>query len=82
MLQWARQHDCPWDAAVCQKAARGGHLAVLQWARETGCPWDETTCDNAAFDGHLEVMRWARQHDCPWHQKHVRSPLLAGTWRR
>jgi len=36
VLQWAREHGCPWDEWVCRLAAGGGHLHVLQWAREHG----------------------------------------------
>ena len=32
VLQWAREHDCPWDAWTCE-AAEFGHLDVLRWAR-------------------------------------------------
>ena len=34
MLQWAREHDCPWDSHVCICAANAGQLEVLQWVRE------------------------------------------------
>ena len=43
VLQWAREHGCPWDANTCNAAAAGGHLEVLKWAREQGCPWDADT---------------------------------------
>ncbi|KAK3289193.1 hypothetical protein CYMTET_3354 [Cymbomonas tetramitiformis] len=67
VLQWAREHGCPWDASTCQYAAAGGHLEVLQWAWEHGCPWDASTCYGAAAaGGHLEVLQWAREHGCPW----------------
>ena len=59
MLQWARQHGCPWDETTCAFAARGGHLDVLRWAREQHCPWDERTIHEAASE---EVRRWAIQH--------------------
>ena len=62
VLQWAREHHCPWDRNSAL-AAKGGHLEVLQWAREHGCEWDERTC---AGGGHLEVLQWAQAHDCPW----------------
>jgi hypothetical protein len=39
VLQWAREHGCPWDERTCGAAAGGGHLEVLIWAREQGCPW-------------------------------------------
>ena len=66
VLQWARQHGCPWGRSTCLAAARGGHLEVLQWARQHDCPWDSATCEHAAFAGRLEMLQWARQHDCPW----------------
>ena len=58
MLQWARQHHCPWNDSTCHCAAAGGHL-VLQWAREHGCEWNAVTCARQANgNGHLEVARW------------------------
>jgi len=44
VLQWAREHGCPWNESTCSATAVGGHLKVLQWAREHGCPWNEHTC--------------------------------------
>jgi len=33
-LQWARAHDCPWNAGGCANAAaEGGHVEVAQWVR-------------------------------------------------
>ena len=66
VLQWARQHGCPWNEGTSQAAAMGGHLAVLQWAREHDCPWDPGTCYHAALGGHLSLLQWARAHGCPW----------------
>ena len=65
ILQWAREHHCPWDKTTCESAAEGGHLEVLRWARQHDCPWDEDTCGCAAEGGYLEVMRWALEHGCP-----------------
>jgi hypothetical protein len=44
-LQWAREHDCPWDNMTCELAAAFRHWKTLRWAREQGCPWDVETCD-------------------------------------
>ena len=63
MLQWARQHHCPWDLLTPAWAAEGGHQAVLQWARELGCPWDSHTCIHATMNGQLEVLQWVREND-------------------
>ena len=65
VLQWAREHECPWDEQTCEAAAQGGHLDVLQWARERDCPWDESTCMCAAQSAPLEVLRWAMEHGAP-----------------
>jgi hypothetical protein len=35
VLQWAHTNSCPWDKAMCEQAAKGGHLDVLQWACAT-----------------------------------------------
>ena len=62
MLQWAREHDCPWAETTCEEAAAGGHVAVLQWAIEQGCPWDvDATCEMALAGyetHHRETQRW------------------------
>ena len=60
MLQWARQHDCPWDAETCGLAARRGHLATLQWARANGCTWDKAQCEVEAHN-HPATLAWVRQ---------------------
>ena len=66
LLAWAMARGCPWIEAICEDAARGGHLEVLKWARERRCPWDSWVCVAAADGGHLEVLQWAREHGCEW----------------
>jgi hypothetical protein len=34
VLQWAREHSCPWTSYACIFAAAAGQLEVLQWMRE------------------------------------------------
>jgi hypothetical protein len=52
-----RAEQCPWDAAACESAARGGHLDLLRWLHEQGCPWDTTAVRSAAAgSGHLPVL--------------------------
>jgi len=63
VLQWAREHGCPWDWATPAQAAAGGQLAVLQWAREHDCPWVSGACVSAAIKGQLEVLQWMREND-------------------
>ena len=36
VLQWAREHGCPWNETTPWFAAAGGHLQVLQWRGSTG----------------------------------------------
>ena len=62
VLQWAREHNCPWDSNTCCHAARAGQL-VLHSARENDCPWDWWACTYAAMDGQLEVLQWMREND-------------------
>ena len=38
VLQWAREHHCPWDEQTRQLAEHEGHLELLQWAVEQGAP--------------------------------------------
>jgi len=66
MLQWARAHECDWDANTCAYAAEGGNIDVLWWLRENGCPWNEDTCSAASIGGHLDILEWAHANGCPW----------------
>ncbi|KAK3266561.1 hypothetical protein CYMTET_24824 [Cymbomonas tetramitiformis] len=78
VLQWVREHGCPWDANTCHYAAEGGHPEVLRWAHEHGCPWDASTCTAAAGGGHLKVLQWAREHSCPWDASTCSGAALGG----
>jgi len=63
VLQWAREHGCPWNEWTCRQAAYGGHLEMLQWLREHGCPWDWKRCREAAVAvRHLEMQQWLMEH--------------------
>ena len=59
VLQWAREHHCPWNESTCQHAAAGGHLEVLRWARENGCPWRKRSCQINSKN-HPETLAWVR----------------------
>jgi hypothetical protein len=75
VLQWLREHDCPWDWGTCVGAARAGQLEVLQWAREHGCPWNTDVCLDAAQAGQLEVLQWMRKNGATgdvWDETRVR----------
>jgi hypothetical protein len=43
VLQWAREHDCPWDSQTRQCDVAFGHLEVLTWLDEHGAPESFTT---------------------------------------
>jgi len=38
VLQWAREHHCPWNGMTLYAAEYNGHREVLRWARVHGCP--------------------------------------------
>ena len=59
LLQWAREHDCPWGEGTCYLASRGGHLQVLKWAREHGCPWNKRACEDVSRY-RPETLAWVR----------------------
>lgn len=40
LLEWAKQHGCPWTSITCGWIAYSGTLDVLQWARTNKCPWN------------------------------------------
>ena len=62
MLQWAREHDCPWNASTCVYAAMFGQLEVLRWVREndaTGEVWiEDLVRRHAGGPWKLEVLTW------------------------
>ena len=68
MLQWLREHDCPWDADCCNAAAVSGHWDVLIWAG--GCDWDEDVCLLQVVNiSQLEVLQWMREHEGVWDER-------------
>ena len=59
VLQWLREHGCPWGPDTCLFAAERGHLAVLQWARANACPWNRYKClASARALKHASVEQW------------------------
>ena len=69
VLQWAREHGCPWDKMTCQYAARFGQLEVLQWVREndaTGEVWSEWCVRTfAGVPRMVEVLTWVDELSGP-----------------
>ena len=78
ILEWAHEHDCPWDNGTCWEAAVGGHFECLTYAHEHGCPWDKGTCWEAAVRGHLECLTYAHEHGCPWDETTCSHAALYG----
>jgi hypothetical protein len=57
MCKHLRTEQCPWDAAVCDAAARSDDPAVLKWLRESGCPCNlQTAVATAARKGSVKVL--------------------------
>ena len=69
VLQWAREHGCPWNSSTCTWAAGNGQLEVLQWVREndaTGEAWDEIRVRyHAAGPRKQEVLTWLDELGAP-----------------
>jgi len=80
ILKWLRGHGCAWDKAICNHAARNGHLSIIEWFNDEGegCPWNEETCASAARGGHLEVLKFLRNNGCPWNSRTYTLASLFG----
>jgi len=63
VLQWAREHVCPWNSYAYMYAAAAGQLEVLQCVREndtTGEVWKEDLVRRqlATLVVKQEVLTW------------------------
>ena len=69
VLQWAREHGCPWDSLTRLNAAVHGQLEVLQWMREndaTGEVWNKDDVRRyAAGPRKQEVLTWLDELSAP-----------------
>jgi hypothetical protein len=43
ILRWARDHGCPWDERLVEKALEAGRTHIAQWAVDNGCACDVDT---------------------------------------
>lgn len=78
-IEWARSNGCPWSAAACAGAAKGGHLALLVWLRRNGCPWDLLTYGWALTKGHHEIARrFQMDTGCPTWTPDLWKPAIVG----
>ena len=66
LLKRAREIGAPWDIRVTNRAATGGHSAIMLWAVSQGCSWSPFTLQAAVHAGQLELLRLARERGCPW----------------
>ena len=65
-LQWAREHDYPWNAMnACAAAAAGGHLLEMLCGSMVASGTRRLVSVTLCWVG-TWVLRWAREHDCPW----------------
>ena len=64
--------------ALCNAAARGGHMNTLQWAHARGCGWGPSTCALAAGRGNLDMLVWLREHGCPWDHNTCTQAIFGG----
>jgi hypothetical protein len=57
MLQWAREHHCPWNELTCRWASEHEEFEVLKWAIEHGCPGGEDYCVSFRMNAHPSPTR-------------------------
>ncbi len=71
LLAWLARQPLreSYAGSLCDKAVKGGHLAVLQWLRANGAPWNTLTCAYAAQGGHFVLLQWLRANGAPWHEQ-------------
>jgi Ankyrin repeats (many copies) len=63
LLQWLREHGCPWDAQnICHNAALRGNVEMLQWLSTVTGPWSSAVKEDlmwfAGVNNELEAVKW------------------------
>lgn len=66
-LEWAVEHNVPWDPDTTCFAVGYGCPNCLRFAIEHGCPWHRDTTWVAAGNGRTTCLQFAVEHGCPWH---------------
>lgn len=67
MLQFAREHGCPFDSdEVMAMAALNGHLNILEWGVQQGCELTEVLTGEAAAGGSIPVLEWLWARNSLW----------------
>ena len=67
VLQWLRNHGCPWrESCVCFNAAMSGNEAMLDWLYAEGCVFDAWTSAGAARKGRGGVLRRLLESGVPF----------------
>ena len=54
VLKWARSEGCPWDAKLCDYAAKEHHYDILSWA--------SARCQEEGHAGNHSIMEWFSKH--------------------
>ncbi|AGO82755.1 F-box domain containing protein [Pandoravirus dulcis] len=65
-IAYAREHGCPSDGRVVERAIRVGDLAGLARAHGAGCGWSAQTTALAAASGRNAMVVYAHESGCPW----------------
>lgn len=65
VLHYLHELNCPWDASVCEIAARKNSLECLMYLHENGCNWNATCCKAAVEGENLECLVYLHGNGCP-----------------
>jgi hypothetical protein len=67
ILQWARQHHCPWNSDAFNMMKDLSNKEVLLWLANNGCKWHNWHTDMKyipALRKRMDVLQWAYVHGC------------------
>lgn len=65
LLDWATQHGCPCDFAICsQIAGHRGNIDILEWLTCRGHEFflDLEMCKKAVTNGNLKLIKWEEEN--------------------
>jgi hypothetical protein len=86
VLQWAREHGCPWNSKTCRNFV--GNWAVVHWAVLNGVPMDNNDdiddddddddeyfnlADSAAAYNQWDIVQLAVDHGCKCSNSTIRK---------
>jgi len=81
VLEWldAHEFDCStlYNGAMCEVAARNGHLCALDWLLSKGYKWNkQRCCIAAALSGDVDMLKWLAVQGCVY-DAHVVAHAVA-----